>query len=58
VVNGALVPAKDFQGRPGCDAPHKVVEFTLPSGTALLQFSGGASETVKVTISRSPSKAP
>src|SRR5262249_6955435 len=32
-VNGAVVPAKDFQGRPSCNAPHKIVEFALPAGT-------------------------
>lgn len=55
VAGGALVRSSDFQGRPGCSAPHKVVEFVLPADTALtLQFSGAASPTLKVTVTRSP----
>lgn len=55
IASGAIVPAKDHQGRAGCNAPHKIVEFALPAGTPVtLQFSGGDVETVKVTVSRSP----
>jgi hypothetical protein len=55
VAGGALVGSKDFQGRPGCSAPHKIVEFTLAAGMPLtLQFSGAASPTLKVAITRSP----
>jgi hypothetical protein len=53
-ANGAVVAAKDHQGRSGCSAPHKVVEFALPSAVPVtLQFSGEV-PTVKITVSRSP----
>jgi hypothetical protein len=55
IAGGTVVAAKDHQGRPGCNAPHKIVEFALPAGTPVtLQFSGGDVATVKVTVSRSP----
>jgi hypothetical protein len=54
IASGTLVTAKDFQGRRGCNAPHKIVEFALPAGTPVtLQFSGEV-PTAKVSISRSP----
>ena len=54
-ANGTLIRSKDFQGRPGCNAPHKIVEFVLPAGVPLtLQFSGATSQTLKVTVTRSP----
>jgi hypothetical protein len=59
VATGALISSKDFQGRAGCSAPHKIVEFVLPAGTPLtLQFSGATSKTLRVTITRSPVQAP
>src|SRR5262249_30666711 len=55
VGNRTLVTAKDFQGRPGCDAPHKIVEFLLPAGSLItLQFSGSTVRVLKVTVTRSP----
>jgi hypothetical protein len=55
LANGSLVRAKDFQGRPGCNAPHKIVEFLLPARTPItLQFSGGSTPTVKFTVTRTP----
>jgi len=55
IANGTVVPAKDFQGRPGCDAPHKIVEFVLPARSPItLQFSGGSAPVVKVAVTRSP----
>lgn len=55
IVNGTVVPAKEFQGRPGCNAPHKIVEFVLPARAPItLQFSGSSAPTVKVTVTRSP----
>ena len=54
-ANGNVVAAQDFQGRPGCNAPHKIVEFLLPARTPItLQFSGGRVSTVKATVTRSP----
>jgi hypothetical protein len=59
VADGKIVPSKDFQGRPGCNAPHKVVEFALSSSQdLLLQFSNAASPRVRVTITpAAPPKA-
>lgn len=55
IANGTVVPGKDFQRRPGCDAPHKIVEFLPPAGSAIaLQFSGSSGPVVKVTVTRSP----
>jgi len=54
VADGKLVPSKDFQGRPGCSAPHKIVEFVLPANRELLlQFSNAVSPHVRVTVTAS-----
>jgi hypothetical protein len=59
VVDGAVLAAKDFQGRKACNAPHKVVEFLLPAGTPVtLQLSGGHTPAVKITVTRAPAHAP
>ena len=51
VADGKVVPSKDFQARPGCTAPHKVVEFALSSSQdLLLQFSNAVAPRVRVTI--------
>ena len=58
-ANGVLIPSKDFQGRAGCTAPHKIVEFELPAATPLvLQVSNGTSTTVKVAITPVPTGMP
>lgn len=55
LADGAAIRARDFQGRPGCNAPHKIVEFVLPAATRLtLQFSGDAASTIRVAVSRPP----
>ena len=55
IADDSLVQARDFQGRPGCNAPHKIVEFLLPAGKPItLQFSGGRVSTVRVSVTRSP----
>ena len=57
IADGTVVPAKDFQGRPGCNAPHKIVEFLLPvGGPMILQFSGSRVPLVKVILTRSSGK--
>ena len=55
-ANGALVPAKDFQGQHTCAAPHKIVEFDL-NGTRpfFLQLSG-ATDSLRVTITAAPAR--
>jgi len=55
VQNGTTIAADGFQGRKGCSAPHKIVEFLLPAGIPLtLQFSGSNAAVVKTTVTRSP----
>jgi len=55
IADDSLVPARDFQGRPGCNAPHKIVEFLLPARKPVtLQFSGSRASGVKVTVTRPP----
>lgn len=59
LVHGVALKARDFQGRPGCSAPHKIVEFVLPAATALiLQFSGAVTSSMEVTVSRAPARPP
>jgi hypothetical protein len=56
IENGTVIAASDFQGRKGCSAPHKVVEFLLQAGSPItLQFSGSSAAVVKVAVTRSPS---
>jgi hypothetical protein len=59
VVGGVVLRTRDFQGRPGCNAPHKIVEFALPAGKpVLLEFSASVTPSIKVTVSRSPVQPP
>jgi hypothetical protein len=52
-AQGQLVPAKDYEGQQGCDAPHKIVEFELDAKQPLLlQFSGTPEATVRLTVTR------
>jgi hypothetical protein len=58
-ASGELSRSRGFQGRPGCNAPHKIVEFVLPAGTPLtLQLSGAASPAAKLTVTRSAPQSP
>jgi hypothetical protein len=51
VADGKMIDSADFQGRAGCQAPHKVVQFSLPAGhELLLQLSGAPSDSVRLTI--------
>ena len=54
VVDGSeLIPTADFGGSPGCDTPHKIVEYVLPPGRELvLQVSAGVVGDVKLSITR------
>lgn len=56
LADNAAIEARDFQGRAGCNAPHKIVEFLLPPpGTPLtLQLSGSSNPVVRVTVTRAP----
>jgi hypothetical protein len=51
VDDGKMIDSADFQGRAGCLAPHKIIQYSLPAGRELLlQLSGGPSATVRLTI--------
>lgn len=56
VVDGDhAIDSRDFQGRPGCDRLHKVVEFELPEGRdMILQFSGDSADNVGLAITAAP----
>lgn len=56
VAAGQVVPSRAFQGRAGCNAPHKVVEYDLPAGDAWIQISGATQDHVRVTVTESPRK--
>lgn len=58
VARGVSIQSSDFEGRGGCTAPHKIVEFSLPANTPLtLQFSGGTSPTLRLSVTRAPTEA-
>lgn len=51
-----LLSTVDFQGSPGCNAPHKIVEFNLPADTDLvLQLSASTQGSVRVSVTRTTS---
>ena len=55
VAEHELVASKDFQGRPGCLAPHKLVLYSLPGGEDLiLQLSGAPTSRVRLTVTAVP----
>jgi hypothetical protein len=54
VRDGAEISSEDHQGRSGCSAPHKVVQFRLPSGEVVIQLSGASSPTVKLAVTTAP----
>jgi hypothetical protein len=53
VAGNRLVPSKDAQGRAGCQAPHKIVLYSLAAEQDLiLQFSGEVGSSLRLTITR------
>jgi hypothetical protein len=51
LADGKMLGSSGFQGRPGCLAPHKIVQFALPAGQELLlQFSAATVPHLRVTI--------
>ena len=55
VGDNKLVASTDFGGSQGCNAPHKIVQYTLPAGEDLvLQLSGSTQERVRVTVTPVP----
>jgi hypothetical protein len=59
LADGAAIASADFQGRAGCNAPHKIVEFVLPAGKALtVQISAAAAPLAKLAVTRAAAHAP
>jgi hypothetical protein len=53
VADGKMIESADFQGRPGCLAPHKIVQYSLAAGRdLLLQLSGAVSPGARLTITQ------
>jgi hypothetical protein len=53
IAGGQAIASSDYQGRPGCHAPHKIVQFQLPANQELLiQLSGTPEKQVRLTITR------
>ena len=51
LADGKMLDSSGFQGRPGCLAPHKIVQFALPDGPQLvLQFSAASVPRLRVSI--------
>jgi len=59
VAGGVVLQSRDAQGRVGCSAPYKVVEFSLPAGKPLvIELSASVTPSIRVTVSRSPTQTP
>ena len=54
VADGKAIGSKDFQGKRGCTAPHKVVEFVLPESRNLVLQLSNANESARVTLTPAP----
>jgi len=59
VSHGSLVRSTDFQGSAGCSTPRKIVEFDLaPNDGLALQFSGGTSAIIRMSVTPAPAPTP
>ncbi|HEY3783720.1 MAG TPA: hypothetical protein VGL55_00390 [Steroidobacteraceae bacterium] len=60
IANGSeLLSMGDHQGRRGCKAPHKILQFSLPGATELtLEVLGAYGPLAKITITRTPDAMP
>jgi hypothetical protein len=55
VAGGELAQSTSYQGAAGCNAPHKIVQFTLPAGQVLvLQVSGSGSAHARLAVTAAP----
>ena len=54
ITQGRFAPTDDFTGSHECRAPRKIVQYPLPAGDLVLQFSNGTSPSVKVTVTATP----
>jgi hypothetical protein len=59
VVSGdGPIHSLDYQGAPGCTAPHKIVQFLLPAGQQLVvQVSGLPIAHARITVTAAPAAA-
>ena len=53
IAEQGVLTSTDFAGG-GCGAPHKVVQFALPSGDIVLQLSGVRTDKMPLTVTRAP----
>jgi hypothetical protein len=54
VQAGKRLVSSRFIGRPSCPRLHKVVEFELVAGEAVLQLSVGTADRVRLLVTRAP----
>jgi hypothetical protein len=54
ITDGKFAPTDDFTGSHECRAPRKIVQYPLPAGDLVLQFSNATSTSVKVTVTATP----
>jgi hypothetical protein len=54
IADGKFAPTDDFTGAHECRAPRKIVQYPLPAGDLILQFSNTNSASVRVTITAAP----
>lgn len=51
VSDGQMIDSSGFQGRPGCHAPHKIVQYQLPAAhELLLQISSATAPRLRLAI--------
>jgi len=54
VQSGSLISSSGFTGSHGCEAPRKIVQYTLAAGDFVLQVSGAGSADVGLTLTAAP----
>ena len=54
IADGKFAPTDDFTGAHECRAPRKIVQYSLPAGDLVLQFSNTNSASVRVTVTAAP----
>ncbi|HTY94254.1 MAG TPA: hypothetical protein VMC02_10225 [Steroidobacteraceae bacterium] len=54
IADGKFAPTDDFTGLRECRAPRKIVQYPLPAGDLVLQFSNTNSAAVRVTVTAAP----
>ena len=51
LADGKMIDSSDYQGRHGCLAPHKIVQYSLPADVnPILQLTGAVNPIVRLTI--------